>query len=252
MKLRSDYITNILNNQGGCIENTIRSIHPSERIVIAQGYGVASQVPRRFLAYAVPVLRLASQLSEMTTVEFYFATHGVFRANGVFYAESLLRMRNELSWFVRTYYPQLLSRVRILEDAPLSAETKQVLDVLFISAKRVAENNLQIKQFVLNRGGENAIRYMLEHLLYMRDPIMVEDKPNKKLLVPEMTTDQNHVIMVGGPAEKVFWQFRQAMLNECGSHTQWESHQFFTPIGDPPTYHAYSEEPIYGSVLKQL
>lgn len=244
MKFRTDLITNILNNQNSFVENTIRSIHSSERVVIAQGYGASSQVPRRFLAYAVPVLRLASQLSEMTTVEFYFATHGVHRANGIFHTESLSRMRDELSWFIETYYPRLLNRVQVMEDAPLSSETKNVIDVLFVSAKKVVESAPQIRQFVSSRGGDNALRYMLEHLLYMRDPIIIGDKPNTELLVPAMSTNHDHVIMVGGPSEKVFWQFRQAMLKECGRHTKWKSHQFFTPIGDPPTYHMYAGEPV--------
>ena len=110
MKFRSDLIKNILNNQESCIENVIRPISHFERVVIAQGYGASSQVPRRFLAYAVPVLRLASQMSEMTTVEFYFATRGVQRANGIYYDESLSKMRKELSWLVNICYPRLNNR----------------------------------------------------------------------------------------------------------------------------------------------
>mgnify|MGYP001576600709 CR=1 FL=1 len=248
MKFRADLIKNILHNQESCIENAIRPINPFERVVIAQGYGASLQVPRRFLAYAVPVLRLASQMSEMTTVEFYFATHGVQRANGIYHKESLSKMQKELSWLVNIYYPRLSNRVRILEDVPLSSDANKVIDALFVSAKKVAETNPQIKQFVSNRGGENAIRYMLEHLIYMRDPIMVDGQPNTELLVPEMATDCNHVIMVGGPAEKIFWHFRQEMLKECGSHTKWKSHQFFTSIGDPPTYHPHEGEPLMDGV----
>ena len=244
MKFKSHLIKNILNNEGNVIENTIRSIHPSEKVVIAQGYGANAQVPRRFLAYAVPVLRLASQMSEKTAVEFYFATHGVYRANGEYYNESLSLMRNELSWFVNKFYPKLNDRVSILEDIPLSDKVKDLITVLFPLARKVIDVNSSIKQFVLNRGGDNALLYMLEHLLYMRDPILVDGKVNTELLVPQMAIDSRHVIMIGGPAEKVFWKFRQEMLNVCGSHTEWKSYQFFTQIGDPPTYHVHSGEPV--------
>ncbi|OGI94339.1 hypothetical protein A3A03_03310 [Candidatus Nomurabacteria bacterium RIFCSPLOWO2_01_FULL_40_18] len=248
MKFRSDLIKNILNNQESCIENVIRPISHFERVVIAQGYGASSQVPRRFLAYAVPVLRLASQMSEMTTVEFYFATRGVQRANGIYYDESLSKMRKELSWLVNIYYPRLNNRVRILEDAPLSSSSQKVIDALFHPAKKVMEKCAQIHQFAANRGGDSALRYMLEHLLYMRDPIMVDGQPNKELLVPEMTTDYKHLIMVGGPAEKIFWHFRQEMLKECGSHSLWKSYQFFTSVGDPPTYHPHEGEPLMDGI----
>ncbi len=244
MKFRSDFVTNILNNQGNAVENIVRSIHHSKRIVIAQGYGAATQVPRRFLAYAIPVLRLASQLSEKTTIEFYFATHGVKRANGKFYQDSLSKMIDELAWLVQSYYPKIASRVRILEDAPLTVEVERVVNALLPSAQLVTERQPQIAQFVKNKGGEGALRYMLEHLIYMRDPFLVNGQPNSELLVPGMATTYDHVIMIGGPAEKVFWHFRLAMLAECGLHNGWKSHQLFTPIGDPPTYHVHPGEPV--------
>jgi hypothetical protein len=119
-----------------------------------------------------------------------------------------------------------------------------VIDLLFKPAQMVLENNSQIKQFISNRGGDNALRYMLEHLLYMRDPILVNGNQNIELLVPQMAIDCKHVIMIGGPAEKVFHQFRREILKLCGSHNEWVSHQFFTSVGDPPTYHVHLGEPI--------
>ena len=244
MKFKSDLIKNILCNENSVIENTIRSIEPNEKVVLAQGYGAAEYVPRRFLAYVIPLLRLASQLSSNTTIELYFATQGVYRANGKYYEKSLSIMRQELFWFINEYYPNLANRVKILEDVPLSENTLCMINSLFPFAKKVRETYPQIKQFILNRGGDNALRYMLEHLLYMRDPICLNGIPNTKLLVPGMSTIFDHIIMVGGPAEKIFWQFRQAIQKECGTHSLWKSHQFFTQIGDPPTYHVHKGEPV--------
>jgi hypothetical protein len=158
-------------------------------------------------------------------------------------------MRKLLKAYVRSYYPQLVSRVRILEDAPLGQDAEEVISLLFEHAQTVALKNLQISQFIAKRGGDSALRYMLEHVLYMRDPVLLNGKSNQALLVPDMTTDTDHVIMIGGPAEKIFWQLRQGILELCGSHSEWKSHQFFTALGDPPTYHMQVGEPIIGDKL---
>jgi len=249
MKFKDELITNVLSNNGNSIGNTIRSLSPTEKMVIAQGYGVSAQVPTRFLAYAVPVLRLASQFPQTTTIEFYFATHGVFRANGNHYFESGETMRVLLTAYITTFYPQLSSQVRILEDAPLKNDAREAINLLFEYAKIVVANNPQISQFITKRGGDSALMYMLEHILYMRDPILVNGRPNQILLVPEMSTNNKHVIMIGGPAEKIFYQLRQGVLELSGSHAQWKSYQFFTPLGDPPTYHTQVGEPVIGDTL---
>src|SRR3989338_66404 len=81
IKFRSDEIYGLLNNQGDHIGKLMRSLHVATPITLCQGYGVGQSVPLRLLAYAVPVLRLAKQLTPETRVQFYWATKGVIRAN---------------------------------------------------------------------------------------------------------------------------------------------------------------------------
>lgn len=251
MKFKADLISNVLHNQGNSVENIVRSISPTERVSIAQGYGVDEKVPMRFLSYAVPVLRLASQFSKVTTIEFYFATHGVSRANGKYFGENASIMKKHLDAYIQAYHPKLVGQVRILDDIPLNGETEKVIEYLFEKAKGISQSSNQIAQFIAKRGGDNALRYMVEHLLYMRDPFLIEGQPNKTMLVPGMSTEHEHVIMVGGPAEKIFYDLRQSILQKCGFHTKWKSHQIFTPIGDPPTYHVHDGEPIMDQNLPE-
>ena len=84
---------------------------------------------------------------------------------------------------------------------------------------------------------------MIEHLFYMRDPIILPNKKDTPILVSGMSKNQSHLIMIGGPSEKIFWKFRKDMVAHFGAHTEWASHQFFTPVGDPPTYHYFDGEP---------
>jgi hypothetical protein len=86
---------------------------------------------------------------------------------------------------------------------------------------------------------------MVEHALYMRDPLMGAEDLGDALL-EGCTTEMDHMVMVGGPAERIFYAFRQALLEKMGRHTRWTSHQLFVLTGDPPTYHWQKGEPYWG------
>ncbi len=158
-----------------------------------------------------------------------------------------------LQRYVDEYYTQHAKQVRILGDTgqvPKAAE--QFIEHLFTNAAvPIFKQDEQINTFANKRGGDSALRYMVEHLLYMRDPIMTSIEANKLLMVPRMCTDFDHLIMVGGPSEKIFYKFRQEVLRRHGSHSKWQSHQFFTPIGDPPPYHWQQGEPIIGDTMPE-
>jgi hypothetical protein len=57
--------------------------------------------------------------------------------------------------------------------------------------------------------------------------------------------NMNEEIMIGGPAEKIFYRFRKKLESILGVHQQWRSHQFFTKVGNPPTYHVQPGEPFW-------
>ena len=245
MKFRSELISNILNNESDMIGKTLGSIGKDEKVIIAQGYGVDEKIPLRFLAYAVPVLRLASQMSKATQVEFYFAGNGVSRANGTDYSSNVAYMIKLLNAYVDLNYPDLKGQVKILNDSvDENTMVEESIEVLMPYATNLADTHAPFASFVAKRGGQNAIRYMVEHLFYMRDPIMLPNQNDAPILVPGMSQEHNHLIMVGGPSEKIFWKFRKEMVSHFGSHARWNSHQFFTPVGDPPAYHYFEGEPF--------
>lgn len=252
MKFRSDLIHQILNNESNCIENTIRAIRPDKKIVIAQGYGAHAKMPVRFLAYAVPTLRLAAQMPQTAQVELYIAAKGSARANEAYYQSNMYAMAWMLQRYVDEYHSNVTKQVRILGDTGNITEcAEKLIDDLMETAIGVANTDTQLGDFIAKRGGKRSLRYMVEHLLYMRDPIKTEIESIRLLMVPGMSVDFDHLIMIGGPSEKIFWRLRQEILKRYGSHEKWQSHQFFTPIGDPPPYHWYEGEPILGEILPE-
>jgi hypothetical protein len=249
MKFKSDSISNLLRNDADVIGKTIRSITGGSSVV-RQGYGVSPKIPIRFLAYAVPVFRLAREMKSATKVELYFATGGVARANGKNYSGNSQLMANLLRIYAKKLYPDL-NYVALLDDRlELDRGIRSTIDYYFENAIKVIDNDISLLNFVNNRGGKNAVQYMIEHLLYMQDPILINNTHLSYLdaLVPEMGY-YDHVLMIGGQSEKIFWKFRQEMMKICGTHEKWKLHQFFSPIGDPPTYHTYESEPVIGDSL---
>ena len=246
MKFRDELITNLLNNEGGKIGKFFREIKPSrnQEICLAQGYGLNQKVPIRLLAYPIPVMRLSTQLGN-PAINLYIAKHGVERANSNNYQNSCDLVKKALQKYVKTFYQ---IELEVLIDSGTFSAFTNVIKSLMPSALKIYQSDEQIKAFADKRGGMNAIQYMIEHIFYMRDPINV---PNMKecLLVKEMSLNHKHIIMIGGPAEKIFYRFRQQMVERMGFHEQWKSTQIFTQIGDPPTCYCYENEAVFGCDL---
>src|SRR3989344_957647 len=126
------------------------------------------------------------------------------------------------------------------------------IDPLTQEAEISAANIATITSFIANRGGKAALKYMVEHALYMRDPIKLKGGL-LPLLVAEMQYPYGgHLVMIGGPSERVFWRLRQQLCEKIGAHALWTSHQLFTPLGDPPTYHPQPNEPFADAINRNL
>ena len=251
MKFRSDKITGLLHNPGDCVGNILRQMDPNKRVVVSQGFGVPEngEFPLRFLAYIIPVLHLLLQLPKTAVVEWYFATQGIIRAQGNSpwwhtgnLCDSVLRMSNVIRNYVRQVHSDIASRVNVFHDRIVypNSPTEILIQELLRVAEKVASE--KVRAFAQKRGGKNALRYMVEHMLYMRDD-------NTFLgLVPDMIerSQFDFLIMVGGPAERIFYELRQNILREMGKEQE-GNFQFFTPVGDPPTYHQQDGEPLWNA-----
>lgn len=248
LKFRGDEETaSLFLNPGDHIGKTIRSIKVTERIDLTQGYGVSSKVPLRFLAYALPLFSLAKQLRNVRLI-FYFALEGVKRANGLengegeMLSENVALMQKLLGRYISTFHPEMKEKTFILTDAPLDQRAKACVQGFLDQGRNIAASIPSIRRFIERRAGEASLHYMIEHSLYMRDPLLFEGDL-LPLLVPDMDYNTDHIIMVGGGAEKVFWEFRKALQASCNGHSYWQSHQFFSTVGDHPPYHYQEGEP---------
>ena len=251
MKFCSTRINGLFSNDGDCVGKTIRAIHHTERIVVAQGFGVKEEgIPLRFLAYIVPVLHLLKQLPNSAIGEFYVAHHGVIRANGLDVARTtphVSLMKDVVLHYAAIIHPEEGKRIRCLEDRSIKNDlaTQNLINSLVTAAKPFCRQEEKLWKFAETHGGETSLNYMVEHALYMRDPLWGINE--RDWLVPRMSSDMQHVIMVGGsPSEKIFHSMRQLLCKVVGVHSHWRSHQFFTPIGGkPPTYHPQPGEPLW-------
>jgi hypothetical protein len=242
MKFDSALIKNIIQNPEDYIGNFVRGIQQrsSDQVCLAQGYGLDLQIPIRSLAYAVPIMRLAHQLG--ARVDLYIAYEGVVRAKGEGdYWYPACTLNTVLTKYVTEFYPGV--NANVLVDRKLTQRAQNLISYLMSYAWTVYQADPSIQNFVDKRGGESALRYMIEHLLYMRDPTPFLDE--ESLLVPGTSLKHKYVLMVGGPAEKVFYNFRKQILDLTGRHDKWSAFQLFTPVGDPPTYHRFQKEPVF-------
>jgi hypothetical protein len=250
VRFDSSRIKGLFSNEKDRVGNTIRDIHHSEKIVVAQGFGIKEDgVPLRFLAYIVPVLNLMKQLPESATAEFYVAHHGVIRVNGFHVdrtAPHISMMRDAVIRYSSTVHPEESRRVRFIEDRSIEDDlpTRDLIASLAEVVKPLCRQNERIWKFVEDRDGATSLNYIVEHALYMRDPLQGINPEH--WLVPGMVTDMQHVIMIGGSSEKIFHDVRQLLCQAVGTHSRWKSHQFFTSVGGrPPTYHPQPGEPLW-------
>ena len=313
MKFRSDLISGLFVNNGDGVGRLFRGILPDERIVISQGYGIGlapdveeysgwnrggritlanaeglKGVPLRLPAYAIPGLHLMRQLPKSALLQLYIAGEGWLRANGRrvkgqgWYSlpEGLIMTDRAVQVVLETYHKRFHSGIEVEIDMEPQLEYDSALDrvieYLCGIGQEVAAADQSIARFVEARGGQPALRYMVEHALYMRDPVdlRLEDEPFREsdMQVHERQlsamacrghhpyplpgrqegrptlidwTGEKHLVMIGGPAEKIFWRMRQGLLDRIGRHQDWQSHQLWTPVGNPPTYHLQEGEPTW-------
>lgn len=253
MKFEGKKNCGLLSNNGDVAVKIIRSIHHSQKVVLAQGFGVQDKdMPVRILAYIVPVLNILKQMPATATAEFYLAVEGVLRANRELDRNKVwnnaLITKDLIRSYVANIHPQLIGQIKILLDRSIDENSllNRVIMSLTNQSYEVYRDDQVIRNFADKRGGYHALRYMVEHMFYMRDPIAIDGGNFKDFfLVPEMNDSMDHVIMIGWPAEKIFYRFRQKLLSLLDTHSEWYAHQMFTTVGDTPTYHAQKGEPLW-------
>lgn len=249
MKFQSGKISGLLINTGDQVTKVIHSINKTDTVVISQGYGTNCVLPLRFLAYVVPIWHLLEQLPN-ASAELYFALHGVLRANPHLLKKaaehSIHLMIEAICSYGYVQHSTVTRHVHIYVDRDISGDhhALNTIEKLTDLAMIVGEQDSTISSFFNKRGGRAAYRYAAEHILYMRDPVELESCA-LPYLVMGMSQNLHHLIMVGGPSEKIFYKLRKIVAEQLKTHNQWQSHQFHTPIGDPPSYHHQPGEPLW-------
>jgi hypothetical protein len=218
------------------------------RTIIVTGFGCDPncEVPIRLPAYILPAISLLEGLSQNKTevdVEIYFAENysALLLGEGFepFVASCTDLASKYLDAYITRFHPD--AKIRILRDRPIGQDEWLIIDEMAEYLSKHGGNRVQ--QFAENRGGRPAFKYMAAHAWYMRDPLVI--LRDRQPLQIDGARKWNNVIMVGGLAEEIFYEAR-CVLAGMGAHSDWQSHQLFTPIGRRPTYHRVDSEPILG------
>lgn len=216
------------------------------KVLISTGFGCDPTYLHnvRLLAYLVPAIEMAKGLKERgvesVRIEYYFAQHFVawLRGEGQrvgLWTDTAMAL---LRGYLASFYPDVDTHV--LRDRPLLPEEEDIIDEMACYLQKRATR--EVKEFANKRGGFPALRYMAAHAMYMWDPLQIlAGRPSLRQGGIEAF---DSVIMIGGRAEKIFYEARQTLMG-FGTHSRWESRQLFTNIGrGVPCYHHTAEEPV--------
>lgn len=216
------------------------------RTIIVTGFGCDPncEVPIRLPAYILPAISLSEGLNQSKAevdIEIYFAENysALLLGEGFepFVASFTDLASGYLTAYVARFHPNV--KISILRDRPISQDEWLIIDEMAEYLSKHGEK--RVLQFAEHRGGWIAFKYMAAHAWYMRDPLVI--LRDLKPLQIDGAEKWDDVIMIGGAAEEIFYEARR-VLASMGEHSDWQSHQLFTPIGRRPTYHRVDGEPM--------
>jgi hypothetical protein len=204
---------------------------------ICTGFGVDHEVPVRVAVYALPVLQVGEQMLAAQT-EFYIAQAFATKINNLdskkvaanvdLLKEYISLLRRELK--VRNV-PAWLE-----EGDPFKPERTAFLsEMVKILREKGSE---RIIRFADSRNGDESLAYIAAHALYMWDDLEVDTE----LFITQRLKAPESLLVVGGPAEKLFYEARQLLLSNFPNTGKRKTAQGFTEIGRRPPYYSVDGE----------
>lgn len=222
-------------------------------ILFCTGLGInqSPQLPVRFFAYLLPLL-VAVNTFPNSKGQFYIADQAAVRLgyDSKIVEHNTVTLQNVIPLFINYFYPHLNQRIFItteisLEEAEIK-EKRQELIEQFI--KEITETkHPAIHRFAHKKSTAGdikpALQYMVEHTLFMRDPIT----PDSRLFLVKNPDNFSFetLMMIGGPSEKIFYTVRKILLYKYHTtHFPFKTIQLFTDVGRIPPYYTRFNEPV--------
>lgn len=233
-----------------------------EQAIFSSGIGInpTPEIPIRYLAYILPMISCVQQYSNAMG-QIYTADQGAIRLGieKTIVEKNVTLLREFTNAFISTMFPEIESKIIISEEKKSCGPDIQAIREQFIT--RCIEilqiqNDPQIINFARNRANANEsspLRYMVEHSLYARDTLFNTTSYMNDIYLVENPKgfENSRIVMIGGPAEKIFYKTRQAIIKVLGALCEQKNIQLFTDIGRLPPYYRKYEETIVGNQIKE-
>jgi len=207
---------------------------------ICTGFGVAEKLPVRVAAYALPVLQMGEQQPQART-EFYIAVAFAQKLN----QSNPEQVRTNIV-LIKEYISLLRAAVGVTgepvwleERDPFEAHRQIQIKTLAAALKEKASD--RIKRFADARNGDESLEYIAAHALYMWDTHDIDPD----LFITHREQPPESLLVIGGPAEKLFSEARQILTGTFPQTTSRRAAQGFTEIGRRPPYYPVEGELVF-------
>ncbi|MDA1079983.1 MAG: hypothetical protein O2840_04835, partial [bacterium] len=185
----------------------VKEGQPYDASNVCTGFGVGMSVPWRAAAYALPAIQEAGR--QEISPEFYFAERFSTEIGNL--PPQQAKQNVQVMKLLISSASELVKNPNVQwleEQDPFEADRFLFMAMMADQLSKIADE--QIMRFAENRDGDDSLLYMAAHALYMWDPLDIE--PNK--FIVERPIIPNKLLMVGGPAEKIFYRARQALMGK--------------------------------------
>lgn len=209
---------------------------------VCTGFGIADRVPWRVAAYALPTLQLADQSN--LRAEFYTALQYAVALNPQLSAEQARQASVLTQAYIKAISTELqTNEIPIWLEERDAFEPSRYLLAALMAYKLSQQADEQVLQFADKRDGDDSLLYMAAHALYMWDPLRID--PDR--FITNRTQIPERLVMVGGPAEKIFRKARLALLSQYPTDLTRQTAQAYSPIGRIPPYYPAPLDPVIGN-----
>lgn len=209
---------------------------------VCTGLGVVDRVPWRVAAYALPTLQLASSAG-LSVAEFYWAMQYSVALNSQLSTAQAKQSVALTQEYIKAISAQVQTKAKpIWLEERDAFEPARFLLAALLAYRLSQQADEQILRFADARDGDDSLLYMAAHALYMYDPLNID--PSRFIVERDQTPAK--LIMVGGPAEKIFRKARLILLSQYPTDDTRQTAQAYSEIGRMPPYYPAPLDPVIG------
>ena len=224
-------------------------------ILFSTGVGInqVEETPVRLATYLLPMIAFL-QKHKNSLGQLYFADQAAIKLGQN--SEIVKRNTDAIERFINAFLIEFFEDVK--DDFVIShekndknPERQNLLNELISILKQSGDTsilNFANKRINGSKSIDTPLGYIAEHSLFMRDPITENDD----LFLIDNPKQIDLLVMIGGPAEKLFCKARNIICEAREKiEKDFERKQVITDIGRRPPYYRFANEPILEENLSE-